>query len=146
MVRKRPQVPAPYKSKYEYEQAERLVENKINFEYEQYQFDYHDSVANSICLSCGSDHIGVKRVYTPDFYFPNTDIFVETKGKFDRDNRRKMLAINEECDMEVRMVFMRDNWLTRKHGLKYSTWCERYNIEYAIGDIPLEWVVDDKIK
>jgi hypothetical protein len=143
---KRAKIPAPYKSKYEYEQATRLEEHSINFEYEAHTIDYHDTVQNGTCMDCGSTRIGVGRRYTPDFWFPNSNLYVETKGKFDRDNRRKMIAICEECDVEIRMVFMRDNWLTRKHGMKYSTWCDRYGITYAIGDIPLEWVNDDKIK
>jgi hypothetical protein len=146
MPRSKQQIPEPYKSNYEYNQAQKLEEAGINFEYEAHSLGYYDSVTNGVCLDCNSSNLGVRRSYTPDFYFPESNLYVETKGKFDRDNRRKMIAICEESDVEIRMVFMRDNWLTRKHGLKYSTWCERYNIAYAIVDIPLKWVKKDKIK
>jgi hypothetical protein len=55
-----------------------------------------------------------------------------------------MACIAEQSPEEVRMVFMTDNWLTKKHGMRYSRWCELNNITCAIGSIPLEWVEADR--
>ena len=128
-----------YRSEYERRQAIRLTEAGVNFEYETKQIQYTQSVYNAVCMDCGSSHCHSVRLYSPDFYFPQSGIFVETKGKFDAPSRTKMIDVCNQSEEDIRMVFMRDNWLTRKHGMKYSRWCELKGIEYAIGDIPLSW-------
>lgn len=128
-----------YRSEYERRQAKRLESNKIEFEYEKEQLAFNEEVLGGVCGDCGSKAIRKHRKYTPDFYFPKTDIFVETKGKFDSASRTKMKNVIEQSGKDVRMVFMRDNYLTRKHKMTYSRWCEINNIKYSVGDIPLEW-------
>ena len=128
-----------YRSEYERKQAKRLVRNKINFKYENEQLDFNEKVVGGVCKECGSKDVCKFRKYTPDFYFPDTNIFVETKGKFDSVSRTKMKNVIEQSGRDVRLVFMRDNYLTRKHKMKYSRWCEINNIKYSVGDIPLEW-------
>ena len=143
-MRKKNKIKAPYKSKYEELQAARLEDNNINFEYEPIQLDWVEIVNHAYCGECYSEDVKKNRKYTPDFWFPKSKIFVETKGKFTPEARTKMYQICYQSEYEVRMVFMRDNYLTRKHGMKYSRWCEIHDIKYAIGDIPIEWVEDDK--
>ena len=99
-------------------------------------FDRH---RNGECLRCGSTNIGKHRIYTPDFHLQSTDIFVETKGKFDAQTRTKMKEVCEQSDKDIRMVFMRNNWLTRKHKMTYGRWCDLHGIKWAVGDIPLSW-------
>ena len=135
----------PYKSRFEYNQAVRLEKNGINFDYEPVQFDWVAPVVNGLCNACESTDIWKQRKYTPDFWFPKSKLFVETKGKFTPENRTAMSNICAQSPHEVRMVFMTDNWLTKKHGMRYSRWCELNGIECAIGSIPLEWVELDKI-
>ncbi|MCP5005501.1 MAG: hypothetical protein GY941_16420 [Planctomycetes bacterium] len=128
-----------YRSEYERKQAKLLVKNGVEFEYERTQLVFSEKVTGGQCAECSSTKVRKRRKYTPDFYFPTTDIFVETKGKFDAPTRTKMKNVCEQSGRDVRMVFMRDNYLTRKRKMKYSRWCEINNIKYAIGDIPLEW-------
>ena len=135
----------PYKSRYEFNQAVRLEKNGINFEYEPMQFNWVQPLINGVCTRCDSEDVVKLRKYTPDFWFPKSKIFVETKGKFTPENRTAMAEICKQSPHEIRMVFMTDNWLTKKHGMRYSRWCELNGIECAIGSIPLEWVENDKI-
>ena len=130
----------PYKSMYEYRQANRLEEHGVSFLYENEHLSFLSKVVNGECAACDSKIVGKRREYTPDFYFPKVDIFVETKGKFTSEARTKFLEIVEQTSWDLRIVFMTDNYLTKKHGMRYSRWCELNNIKYAIGDIPLSWV------
>lgn len=128
-----------YKSAYELHQAQRLKEHGINFEYESKKLSYESAVYNSHCRDCGGTSVFSSRIYTPDFYIVDTGIFIETKGKFDGPTRTKMLEVLAHRDEDIRMVFMRDNYLSRKKSMTYSRWCELNNVPYAIGNIPLEW-------
>lgn len=128
------------RSEYERRQANRLIANGVVFLYESIQMGYEGAVTNGFCADCNSPNVLTKRLYTPDFYFPDTEIFVETKGKFDAPNRTKMKQVCGQGSEDIRMVFMRDNWLTRKKKMSYSRWCTINDIQYAVGDIPLEWV------
>ena len=127
------------RSEYERRQALRLIEHEVIFEYEGIALEYCAKVHRGLCLDCGAENVGSVRGYTPDFYFPLTDVFVETKGKFDSQNRTKMKEVCLQTKDDIRMVFMRDNWLTKKRKMNYSRWCTINDIPYAIGDIPLEW-------
>lgn len=128
-----------YKSNYEKKQAEWLTKHNIKFEYEPHSLDYMDSVYNAHCEDCGSQNVCSVRSYTPDFYLPDTGIYVETKGKLDAPTRTKMQQVCNQRQEDIRIVFMRDNWLTRKHKMNYSRWCELKGITFAVGNIPLEW-------
>jgi len=128
-----------FRSEYERRQAIRLIKNEVYFEYEMGQINFLSKVVNGECFACGYPHVGKRREYTPDFYFPETHIYVETKGKFDGPTRTKMKEVCEQSTHDIRMVFMRDNWLTRKHKMTYGRWCDLHEIPWAIGDIPIEW-------
>jgi hypothetical protein len=128
-----------FRSKYEYSQALRLIEHGIRFTYEEKALTYIDKVVGGLCLACGSETVGKTRTYTPDFYLSDTGIIVETKGRFLSSDRSKMKEICATSGHDIRMVFMADNWLTKRHKMNYSRWCDINGIEYAIGDIPLEW-------
>ncbi len=128
-----------FRSNYEKVQAQRLVKAGVEFEYESVQMKYKQKVNHAECAACGGKDVYKSRVYTPDFYLVKPKIFVETKGRFTVENRAKMKAIIEMTDQDIRMVFMADNYLTRKKGMRYSRWCDLNNIPYAVGNIPEEW-------
>lgn len=128
-----------YRSKYELGNAARLLAEGVSFEYEAHEIKFLSEIRNAECLDCGSTGVGKHRIYTPDFYFPDTRIYVETKGKFDAATRTKMREVCEQSTLDIRMVFMRNNWLTRKHKMTYGRWCDLHGIKWAVGDIPIEW-------
>ena len=134
----------PYKSRYEYNQANRLEKNNINFQYEQIVIPWKHPISCGVCNNCNSEDVCKNRTYTPDFWFPKSKLFVETKGRFTSTNRTDMSHITKQSEHEIRIVFMADNYCTKKKGMRYSRWCDLHGIKYAIGSIPLEWVEEDK--
>lgn len=129
-----------FRSEYERKQARRLVAEGIHYEYESKVLEYLSALPRASCLDCGSGDVGVVRSYTPDFFFPNANLFVETKGRFDSKTRTKMKEVCRQSSDDIRMVFMSNNWLTKKHKMNYGRWCDINHIEWAVGDIPLEWI------
>lgn len=88
-----------------------------------------------------------KHRYTPDFILGN-GVVVEAKGKFDAAARKKMaLVIEQNPDRDIRMLFMRDNPITKTSKTKYSDWCEKRGVKYHVspnGEVPEEWVREKK--
>jgi hypothetical protein len=129
-----------FKSKYEINQALWLAKHGIEFEYETIELRYVEPVRSGECTECGSGATVKHRLYTPDFFFPKSGIIVETKGKFDAPGRaiiRNVLASHP--DIDLRIVFQRDNWLTKKKKHSYTGWAESQGIQCAVGNIPIEW-------
>lgn len=81
--------------------------------------------------------------YTPDFVLPN-GIILEGKGICDPETRKKMLLVIEQHPhLDIRMLFMRDQPIYKNAKQRYSDWCEKKGIKYAIsydGAIPEEWL------
>lgn len=120
---------AKLKSGFERKVAKYLETNKVPYEYESIKVPY---VVPS-----------KKRTYNPDFELPN-GIIVEAKGKLDRLVREKMaLVFEQNPDLDIRFLFMRDNKISKNSKTRYSDWCEKRGIKYAIseeGKIPDEWL------
>jgi len=79
--------------------------------------------------------------YTPDFRLPN-GIFVETKGRFVVEDRKKHILIKEQHpELDIRFVFQNSKNKIRK-GSKttYADWCNKYGFIYADKVIPMEWL------
>jgi hypothetical protein len=70
--------------------------------------------------------------YYPDFYSaPGT--LVEAKGRFTGHDRRKILAVlAQHKGIDLRLVFMRDNYLYKGAKSRYSDWCKKHGITYSI--------------
>lgn len=86
------------------------------------------------------------RSYLPDFTFKTSPIIIEAKGRLTRDEREKLLLIKRSNpEVDLRLVFMRDNKLSRKpRSLRYSSWAEKHGFPFAVGSVPKEWL--DEIK
>ena len=86
-----------------------------------------------------------KHRYTPDFILPN-GIIVECKGAFTAPQRKKMAAVVEQNpDADIRMLFMRNNSITKTSKTRYSDWCEKRGIVYHVsanGTVPEEWLTE----
>lgn len=121
--------PPKYRSGFEKKVAAYLKESKVKFEYETVKIKY--TVPTS------------QHIYTPDFILPN-GIHVEVKGNFNREARTKMaLVIEQNPDKDIRLLFMRDNYISKQSKTRYSDWCEKRNIKYAVssmGHVPEEWM------
>lgn len=88
-----------------------------------------------------------KHTYLPDFKLSN-GIFVEAKGKWDSASRTKMaLVIEQNPDKDIRMLFQRDNTISKTSKTKYSDWCEKRGIKYHVspdGELPDSWLPKTK--
>jgi len=77
--------------------------------------------------------------YQPDFILPN-GIIIETKGRLDVWDRRKMIAVkNQHPDLDIRFVFQKASMKLSRGGKTYGEWCDTYGFPWAEGCIPIEW-------
>lgn len=89
-----------------------------------------------------------KHKYTPDFSIYSTTgefIFaVEAKGKFSSEDRKKMLAVREaNPEIDLRMLFQRDQAIRKGSKTKYSDWATKHNFKFHFGEeLPLEWLME----
>lgn len=115
-----------FRSSLEERVSDLLLELGVSYEYESTKVPYQ-----------------IQHNYTPDFVLPN-GVFLETKGYWDDDDRRKMRAV-KKCnpELDIRMVFQ-DPYLKIRKGSKttYAKWCEKHAIPWATySSIPLEWLI-----
>lgn len=130
----------PYRSGFELTIANQLKALGIEFEYETRTLSYKLPKRLGKCQDCGSENVVEQKVYTPDFILDN-GIIIECKGKFTPSERTKMVQVlKDNPTSDIRILFQRDNWLTKKKKKKYSGWCEQKGITYAIGTVPEGWV------
>tara|TARA_R100000234_G_C4949472_1_gene156679 strand:+ start:197 stop:571 length:375 start_codon:yes stop_codon:yes gene_type:complete len=116
----------PYRSKFEIKVAADLGKRKIAFEYEKVSFDYVPKIRN----------------YTPDFYLPESKIYIETKGRLTTNDRVKHLLIKDQwADLDIRFVFVNaGNRISRTSKTTYADWCDRHKFLWAEGLVPMEWL------
>ena len=113
-----------FRSKFEAAVAASLKKRGLNFHYEGQALSYV-----------------IQAFYTPDFILPN-GVIVETKGLFDSDDRRKMVAVKEQNPhLDIRLCFMKaDVKLSRApRSLTYWQWAERHGFLWSEGHIPTTW-------
>lgn len=136
---------SPYRSKFEERIAEDLVLRKVRFKYEHKTYDFFLPTPGK-CLECGSTNTARKAKYTPDWFLPN-GIIIESKGLFTAHDRKLILTIRDQYpDLDIRMLFMRNNKLHRRAKMRYSDWCDRHGIKYAFRYVPDEWIKERKNK
>jgi isocitrate dehydrogenase kinase/phosphatase len=116
-----------YRSGLEADISKVLAENNVDGEYEQHTIAY---------TVPATEH-----TYTPDFRLPN-GIFVETKGRFVLEDRKKHVLIKQQHpELDIRFVFQNSKNKIRK-GSKttYADWCNKHGFLYADKTIPQEWL------
>lgn len=124
--------PFPYRSWFEVDIAIDALERGIVFEYEKGHIVWIEPEK--------------VRKYKPDYFVTkrNGDLMlVEAKGRWTAEDRKKICFVTEQNpDLDLRMLFERDNTLSKaKRSQKYSDWCTKKGIKFAIGrSIPEEWL------
>ena len=118
-----------YRSQFEKIVAVKMAQDGGVFKYETIRLPYVPKV----------------RHYTPDFYIPETDIYIEAKGRVTREDRTKMLLIKQqhpECD--IRFVFANaKNKLYKNSKTTYSDWCNKHGFDWAEKTVPREWLKNE---
>ena len=116
---------AGFRSNIELLIAQALNKRKIDYEYENTKLVY----------------IPKPKTYTPDFYLPLQNIYVEVKGYFDKSDRVKMQLIKQQYpDHDIRIVFMNArNKIYKGSKTTYADWCLKHDFKWAEKSIPVEW-------
>lgn len=119
--------PEPYRSWLEADVARDLERRGVGFAYESLTIIYTEPAK--------------VRKYTPDFPLDNK-VIVEVKGRWTAQDRRKMgEVIEQNPDLDIRLLFAKDNPISKKSRTRYSDWCTKRNIQFAIGTtVPEAWV------
>lgn len=113
------------RSKLEEDVAKLLTQQGINFQYEATKVPYE--------LLCN---------YNPDFLLPN-GIYLETKGLFLPEDRRKMVAVKKQHpELDVRLVFQSPyNKISKGSKTTYAKWCEKNGFLWCkFTSIPQAWL------
>ncbi|AGR48544.1 endonuclease [Anabaena phage A-4L] len=81
------------------------------------------------------------KYYTPDILLPN-GIYIEAKGLFSAEDKKKMRAIKEQHPkLDIRLIFQRGyGTYAKAAAVKNETWCKKHGFKYAFNDIPPEWM------
>lgn len=114
-----------FRSGLEEKVADLMVELGVKYEYESTKVPYV-----------------IQHNYTPDFLLPN-GVYLECKGYWDPDDRRKIKAVKEQNpDLDIRMVFQSPfNKISKKSKTTYAQWCDKNGIPWtSFTNIPLEWL------
>lgn len=128
-----------YRSNFERSIAANLRKRGVKFQFEPHKLCYWKKKTGGVCRVCGAKDVFTKHKYLPDFLLSN-GVYIEAKGKFTAPNRTKMLAVRDSNPkLDIRMLFMKDNWITTKHKHRYSDWCEKNGFEFAFMKVPEEW-------
>ena len=115
-----------YRSKFEKTIADSLAKKKIKFEYEKDSIRFIEPES--------------KHIYKPDFKLPN-GIYIETKGKWDSDSRKKMALVKaQHPELDIRILFMRDQPIRKGSNTMYSDVCKKLGYVYAFKEVPKEWL------
>ena len=115
-----------YRSGLEKTVAVYLKENQVKVRYEQLKIEWVDLRY---------------RTYTPDFQLDN-GIFIETKGIFDSDDRRKHVEVHKQHpELDIRFVFSNAKAkLYKGSKTTYADWCDKQGFKWAHRIIPQEWL------
>ena len=115
-----------FRSEFERGIAHWMIKKGIKYEYELQYIEYQPKI---------------KR-YTPDFYLPKQDIFIEAKGFWDLADRKKHLLVREQNpEFDIRLLFVNaNNKLNKSSKTTYGAWCDKNKILWAEKRIPIEWL------
>ena len=118
-----------YRSKFEQQIATWLQKQRINFEYESHSYMYMLKIYRAECMDCNGSDVWKKHWYTPDFFLEN-GVVVEAKGKFTAKDRKIIAAMKEQHpELDLRVLFTRNNKISPKSKTRYLDWCERREIK-----------------
>lgn len=131
-----------FRSKAEKICAEWLDKHGIKWEYEVEKLPFLSRVRSGECGTCHAKEVYQRRLYIPDFYIPSGKFFIEVKGRLTRRDRGKMKDIHtQHPNVDIRMLFSKNNKLERNINKRYVEWCEEIGYTHiAVGYVPpKEW-------
>ena len=84
----------------------------------------------------------IQHNYTPDFHLIN-DVYLETKGYWDANDRRKIKAVKQQHpEIDLRMVFQNPyNTISKRSKTTYAQYCDKLSIPWtSFTNIPIDWL------
>lgn len=125
--------------------SEQLNEEQVKYEYEPEKFEWRDKNPRGYCSECGGNEVFQPRTYTPDFRI-GSSIYLEVKGRLTRRDRKILLGVRDSNpDLDLRLVFDKNNKLDKRAKTRYTEWAERYGFMYSLGGIvPETWLAEAK--
>lgn len=86
----------------------------------------------------------VEKKYLPDFWIPQHNLFVETKGYFSQADRTKMVALKRSNpELRVLLVFQNaQNRLSSRSTMTYAKWAEKNGFEWSERHIPQQYLAN----
>lgn len=120
-----------------------LVRSGVSFKYEARSFRLKMPLTRprtAECNNCGGSDLHFWISYTPDWFLSN-GIIIESKGKFDKRARDIQAAMKEQYpDVDIRMLFQRNNCINKGSKTRYTQWCDKKEIPCAVKTIPKTWL------
>ena len=86
----------------------------------------------------------IRHNYSPDFLLPS-GVFLECKGYWAPEDRRKIKAVKEQNpDIEILMIFQSPfNRISKSSKTTYAQWCDKHEILWSsYQEIPISWLVN----
>ncbi len=125
--------PKKLRSGFEAKVKKSLEARGVEFEYESERLPY--TVPES------------RHNYLPDYVViteTGSKLYIEVKGLFSAADRKKMsLIVAQYPDLDIRLLFQKDNKIQKNSKTKYSDWCLKNGIRFAVsstGHVPDGWV------
>lgn len=85
----------------------------------------------------------IEHEYWPDFYVAGKDIFLEGKGRLDRDSKQKMLAVKaQHPELDIRFIFYSAHKKITGTKQTHAEWATRHGFLWCDRDIPKEWFTE----
>jgi len=131
-----------YRSRFELNIAADLQSRGVRFDYESvtYPLVVEASAGHRCKVDADHDIVRLTR-YTPDFQIEGGVLIVEAKGRFTGKDRKIALAFMRQYGKNYRMLFMRNNPLSKGSKTTYGEWCDKHGIPWAVGtSVPTEWL------
>lgn len=129
-VRRSKKIPK-FRSNFELKLATNLKNQGIPFDFE------------SVTLKYFKEH-----KYKLDFSIQSGKLLVESKGYFTAADRQKMLDVKKENpELDIRLLFMKDQKIHKLSKTRYSDWCKKYGFKYAVSEdaiLPVDWLKELK--
>ena len=136
-----------YASGLEERVAKELDALGVKYEYESVKFIWKDYNPRAVCEVCGAKEVYQQRSYTPDFILAG-GLIIEVKGRLTRRDRRVLCGVRKSNpDIDLRIIFDKDNRINKGAKSRYSDWAASHDFLYSLkGKVPEIWTKTQKEK
>lgn len=111
---------------------------EVSYDYELESYPWEEVIPNARCPECDLPAVAT-RSYTPDFFLSN-GVIIEAKGRFTPHDRKIALAMRDG-GVVIKLLFQYNNKLSRKSKTRYSDWCTKNDLDFAVRTLPEAWLI-----